>query len=295
MSASNEFSKYKALVFDCYGTLIDWETGIYDGLKPLFSKAGKPSDRRTVIEAFSSVEHNLQARFPSMLYPDILARVYTTLDARLQNKETPPSALRDDASAGAPAVSSAHTPSGTDPTASTQVGTSADAQQQAPPSAAAVAFAQSVASWQPFPDTVPALAALSQRFKLVILSNIDRATTAKTRRVLEDGADDAPAFAFAFDAVYTAEEVGAYKPAPEMLTYALAHLKSDFGIAQEEVLMTAQSIMHDIIPARGRGIDTAWINRADAVTGLKDVKGDEAKYVFPTLGALADAVEGRGA
>ncbi|KAI0675856.1 haloalkanoic acid dehalogenase [Trametes maxima] len=293
MSASNEFSKYKALVFDCYGTLIDWETGIYEGLKPLFSKAGKPSDRRTVIDAFSSVEHDLQGRFPSMLYPDILARVHTTLDARLQNKETPPSALRDDASAGAPVVSSAHTSTGTSPSASAQVGTSAagaGAHEVAP--GAAVAFAQSVAAWQPFPDTVPALATLSKHFKLAILSNIDRATIAKTRRVLEG---DPAAPAFTFDAVYTAEEVDAYKPAPEMLAHALAHLEADFGIAQGEVLMTAQSMMHDIIPARGRGIDTAWINRADAVTGLKDVKGDEAKYVFPTLGALADAVEGRGA
>ncbi|KAI0738630.1 HAD-like protein [Daedaleopsis nitida] len=253
-------TKYKALVFDCYGTLVDWETGLYTGLKPLFDKSGKPSDRRAVLEAFLSVEADLQARYPTMLYPDLLAKVYTTIEARLQNKETPPDALRDDISTGTTVVSSAHTSSGTTPV-----------------------FAQSVGSWPSFPDTVPALITLSKRFKLVILSNIDRATIAKTRALMEGP--------FAFDAVYTAEDAGAYKPAPEMLAYALAHLKEEFGIEQEEVLMTAQSVFHDIAPAKARGMATAWINRADAVTGLKDAKGDEAMFIFPTMSAMAEAVE----
>ena len=96
---------------------------------------------------------------------------------------------------------------------------------------------------------------------------------------------------FTFDAVYTAQDAGAYKPSPEMLTYALQHLKDDFGIAQDEVLMTAQSMMHDIIPARGRGIATAWIDRPNAICRPADAKGDEAMFVFPTLGDMAAAVE----
>ncbi|EIW58493.1 haloalkanoic acid dehalogenase [Trametes versicolor FP-101664 SS1] len=260
MASTNEFSKYKALVFDCYGTLVDWETGIYTSLKPLFEQAGKPADRLAVIDAFSAVERDLQARFPTMRYSALLAKVHATLEARLQDKPTPP----ETSATSEPVLSSAHKDSG-------------DAQ----------AFAQSVAAWQPFPDTITALATLSKRYKLIILSNIDGDTIAKTRVVLEHG--------FAFDAVYTAEEVGAYKPAPEMLGFALKRLQEDFGIAQGEVLMTAQSVFHDIIPARGRGMDTAWINRAGAVTGLEGVKGDEAKYVFPTLGDLADAVEKGGA
>ncbi|KAI0730610.1 haloalkanoic acid dehalogenase [Earliella scabrosa] len=248
------FAKYKALVFDCYGTLIDWETGIYAGLKPLFEQSGKPSDRRSVLEAFLSVEKDLQARHPTMLYPDLLAKLYTAIEARLQNKETPPDARRAD-----------------DDTSSARTGP-------------AEAFAQSVGTWAPFPDTIPALATLSKHFKLIILSNIDRATIAQTRRLMEVGG-------VAFDAVYTAEDAGAYKPAPEMLEYALAHLQDEFGIAQEEVLMTAQSVFHDIVPARGRGLGTAWINREGAVTGLEGVRGDEAMFVFSTLGAMAEAVE----
>ncbi|OSD04739.1 HAD-like protein [Trametes coccinea BRFM310] len=286
MSSENPFAKYKALVFDCYGTLIDWETGIYEHLRPLFEKSGKPSDRETVIKAYSSVEHDLEARFPTMRYTDLLAKVYTTLEARLQNKETPSDALRDDAPVTEPVVTSAPTSSGTQQVASASVGTSADALNEG--SSPAEAFARSIPTWQPFPDTVHALAALSKRFKLVILSNIDRDTIAKTRRLLE-GPDPAQPL-FTFDAVYTAEEVGAYKPAPEMLTYALKHLKEDFGIEQEEVLMTAQSLMHDIIPAKARGLDTAWINRPNAVTGM-GLDGSEAKYVFSTLGEMAEAVE----
>ncbi|KAI9062552.1 HAD-like protein [Trametes sanguinea] len=289
MSSGNPLTKYKALVFDCYGTLIDWETGIYEHLRPLFEKSGKPSDRETVIKAYSSVEHDLEVRFPTMRYTDLLAKVYTTLEARLQNKETPADALRDDAPTAEPVVASAHTSTGTQQVASASVGTSADAPSES--SSPAEAFARSIPTWQPFPDTVAALASLSKRFKLVILSNIDRDTIARTRRLLE-GPDPARPF-FTFDAVFTAEEVGAYKPAPEMLTYALKHLKDDFGIEQEEVLMTAQSLMHDIIPAKARGMDTAWINRPDAITG-KGLDGSEAKYVFSTLGEMAEAVE-RGA
>ncbi|KAI0333869.1 HAD-like protein [Cubamyces sp. BRFM 1775] len=287
MASENAFSKYKALVFDCYGTLIDWETGIYSSLKPLFERSGKPSDKRTVIQAYSSVEHDLEARFPTLRYTDLLEKVYTTLEARLQDKETPPDALRDDASAGEPVVSSAHAPQGTEQVASAPVGTSAAAASAAIPSPAK-AFAHSVPTWQPFPDTIPALVTLSRHFKLIILSNIDRDTIAKTRKLMEGEEFAHPVFTF--DAVYTAEDAGAYKPAPEMLDYALKHLKEDFGIEQDAVLMTAQSMMHDIIPAKRRGMDTAWINRPNAVTGL-GISGEEAKYVFSTLGEMAEAVE----
>ena len=200
-----------------------------------------------------------------MLYSDVLARVYMTLAARLQDREPPPTTLRAD---GTPANTDTSTPTPADPE-----------------EAAARAFAESVETWPPFPDTVPALASLAQRFRLVILSNIDRATIAKTRAHMEGPG------AFAFSAVYTAQDVGAYKPAPEMLTYALRKLKEDFGIEQDEVLMTAQSVFHDILPAKGRGMATAWINREGAITGLPESTTDVAMFVFPTMGAMAEAVE----
>ena len=232
-------------------------------------RTGKPSDRATVIGAFAAVEPDLQAQFPTMLYPELLARVHMVLDARLRDTEPPPAAVRP-ASSSSSGSTSADT--------GTQTGVKSETEAEA--------FARSVASWPPFPDTVAALAALSQRYKLVILSNIDRATIAETRKLMERPGG------FAFDAVYTAEEVGAYKPAPEMLSHALARLKEDFGIEQGEVLMTAQSVFHDILPAKQRGLGTAWINRAGAITGLPEgVSGEEAMFVFPTMGAMAGAVE----
>ena len=30
-----EFERYRVLTFDCYGTLIDWENGILNALRPL--------------------------------------------------------------------------------------------------------------------------------------------------------------------------------------------------------------------------------------------------------------------
>ncbi|KAI8996419.1 haloalkanoic acid dehalogenase [Trametes punicea] len=254
MSSANPFSKYKALVFDCYGTLIDWETGIYEHLKPLFVRSGKPSDRQTVIQAFISVESDLEARFPTMRYTDLLAKVYTALEARLRDKVTPPDVLRDDTSIGKPVVASAHAASGTEQTLT----------------------------------TTPR----AQQRPLVVLSNIDRDTIAKTRLLLEGGPPERPAFTF--DAVYTAEDAGAYKPAPEMLAYALKHLKEDFGIEQDEVLMTAQSLLHDIVPAKRQGLDTVWINRSNAVAGLGMGGEEAANYVFSTLGEMAEAVERGG-
>ena len=218
-----------------------------------------------------------------MLYSDLLAQVYATLEARLQNKEPLPNALRDDDSAETTVVSSAHGGKEMILVGARPVSTSKRTQGNG--TSDAEAFAGSVERWPPFPDTIGALATLSKRFKLVILSNIDGATIVKTRELMEGPGG------FEFDAVYTAEEVGAYKPAPEMLGYALARLKEKFGIEQKEVLMTAQSVFHDIAPAKRRGIATAWINREGAVTGLDSVQDDVAMFAFPTLGAMAEVVE----
>ena len=31
------FDDFEVLTFDCYGTLIDWETGIWEALRPIFA------------------------------------------------------------------------------------------------------------------------------------------------------------------------------------------------------------------------------------------------------------------
>ena len=38
-----ELTDFKVLTFDCYGTLIDWETGMLAALKPLAASVGRPA------------------------------------------------------------------------------------------------------------------------------------------------------------------------------------------------------------------------------------------------------------
>src|SRR3546814_8923244 len=55
-----------------------------------------------------------------------------------------------------------------------------------------------------------------------------------------------------FDAIYSAEDVGAYKPADANFDYMKAHL-ADLGLKPEDVLHTAESLFHDHVPARRHG------------------------------------------
>jgi hypothetical protein len=117
---------------------------------------------------FQDVELQLIKENPAMLYSDILAITYDQLARKLGAKD----ALGD----------------------------------PEPPthSHAASSFAASVHVWPPFPDTVRALERLSLLgLNLVILANVDCASFAGTRTVLEQG--------FRFKEVFTAEEIGSYK------------------------------------------------------------------------------------
>ena len=71
---------FKALTFDCYGTLIDWETGIWDALQPLLMHNGCESvNRATALEAFATLESRQEAETPAMLYPELLSHVHRGL------------------------------------------------------------------------------------------------------------------------------------------------------------------------------------------------------------------------
>src|SRR5687767_12884767 len=101
----------------------------------------------------------------------------------------------------------------------------------------ALEFADSIFSWQPFPETHDTLALLkASGYKLVILSNIDNDIIKRSIQLMR----------IDFDGVITAEEVGSYKPAyghwQEML--------KRFDAQKAEVLHVAASYVHDIIPAK---------------------------------------------
>ncbi len=102
--------------------------------------------------------------------------------------------------------------------------------------------------WPRFADVGPSLSALrAGGWKLAIITNCDRDLNALTRLRMP----------VPFDAVVTAEDVGAYKP-------DLAHFRrfqTTFGKGAAAWIHVAQSYFHDIRPASELGIPRVWINR----------------------------------
>ena len=194
---------FKALSFDCYGTLIDWETGLSRALEPLRAKAGISPEE--LLEAYGDAEHEAEEARPGMLYSELLAKVHARL--------TEMYGLEPDEDAGR-------------------------------------AFGQSVGDWPAFPDTAEALRYLKRHFKLIILSNVDHASFARSNERL--GVE--------FDRVFTAEEIGSYKPDLRNFEYLLDRLEED-GIGKGDLLHVAQSLFHDHVPANRMGIASAWIDR----------------------------------
>lgn len=239
---SARLSDYKVLTFDCYGTLIDWETGIWDALQPLFAANKLPFvDRRQVLALFGDCEHAQESEAPDMLYPEVLTRVHRAMAQRMDLQTT----------------------EGLDS-----------------------AFGQSVPLWPAFPDTANALRYLQSRYKLVILSNVDRESFAASNRKL----------GVTFDAVYTSEDIGSYKPADANFEYLLAHVEEDLGMQKRDVLHTAQSLLHDHAPANRFGLANAFIDRQrlsetgmEGAVAVPDERPDTL-FEFFTMAEMADAV-----
>ena len=63
------------------------------------------------------------------------------------------------------------------------------------------------------------------------------------------------------DAVYTAQDIGSYKPDPRNFAYLILNIQNDFGVPKEEVLHVAQSLFHDHEPAKSVGLESVWIAR----------------------------------
>jgi 2-haloacid dehalogenase len=135
----------------------------------------------------------------------------------------------------------------------------------------------SLSTWKPWPDTVPALRRLQRGFRLAILSNVDDDLFALTRPQLEVG----------FDKVITAQQAQAYKPSLKIFELGLNRIHAP----AHRVLHVGQSIYHDVIPAQALGLATVWVNRPSARPGVGAVKAAQAKpdLTVSSLSALADA------
>ena len=230
-------SDFTVLSFDCYGTLIDWETGIVEALAPWLAAHGIEPERERILAAFSKAEAPQQQATPGMRYSELLAHVHAAI-------------ARDF--------------------------------DLAPDAAAARAFGASIKNWPAFPDSAEALGYLKQHYQLVILSNVDRASFTHSEQKL----------GVAFDAVYTAEDIGSYKPDPRNFEYLLEHLGAR-GIAKEQILHTAESLYHDHVPAKRFGLATCWIHRRSGKVGHGATRQPEAEvrpdFRFETLAAMATA------
>jgi 2-haloacid dehalogenase len=149
-------------------------------------------------------------------------------------------------------------------------------------------LARSVPDWPAFADSADALAALSRRFKLIILSNVDRASFAASNQRL----------GVQFSAVITAQDVGSYKPSPRNFESVLAEA-TRLGVEAGKLLHVAQSLFHDHVPAQRAGLRTAWINRRMGRAGWGATPAPPAPVVpdweFRSMAALVDAVAAESA
>ena len=227
---------YKALTFDVYGTLIDWETGMVNGLKPLTDKVGGLT-RDTILEAHAFHESTAQKWTPGKPYSQLLATVYKRLaeEWRVQ----------------------------------------VDWEE-------CLAYGASVKDWPAFEDSADTLAYLREHYKLVVLSNVDNASFAQSNEKL-----GAP-----FHMVYTAEDIGSYKPSPRNFDYMLENLHR-LGIHKQDILHTAESMFHDHGPANRFGLANCWIYRRHDKEGFGATMhpGDMPKYdmVFNSMAEFAAA------
>ncbi|MCP4328731.1 MAG: HAD-IA family hydrolase [Alphaproteobacteria bacterium] len=78
-----DLSSFDALTFDCYGTLIDWESGIAAALRPWSERRGLGLDDGALVALFSRHESAVQEARPDALYPEILAGVLDRMAAEI--------------------------------------------------------------------------------------------------------------------------------------------------------------------------------------------------------------------
>lgn len=116
-----------------------------------------------------------------------------------------------------------------------------------PTNAEADRFADSVGDWPLFDDTTEALRRLSDAVRLAVVSNVDDDLFRDTAR----------RFPVSFDAVITAEQVGAYKPDLAPFETAFTRL----GVPPNRLLHAAQSVYHDVNPAGRLGLSCVWVQR----------------------------------
>jgi 2-haloacid dehalogenase len=224
-----DFRRFTVLTFDCFGTLIDWETGILAALKPILKARGLKLPDQALLALYGQLESQIEAE-PYRPYREVLCEVVRRMARRLGFM-----ASRDEAES----------------------------------------LPGSLGAWPPFPDSASALTRLGRRFDLAVVSNVDDDLFARA----------APKLGVRLHAVVTAEQARSYKPSLAMFRLALDRLARPVP----EILHVAQSLYHDIAPARDLGLTTVWVNRRGKKRGPGASPPSEARpdLEVPDLATLA--------
>lgn len=236
-----KLTQFKALTFDVYGTLIDWESGMIKGLEPLTDKLDARRkaqlSRNDILQAHAHHESSHQTYTPAKRYSDLLATVYRRLA-----EEWGVSVSWDEC----------------------------------------VAYGRSVEHWPAFGDSADALHYLKSHYKLIVLSNVDNTSFQYSNKKLK----------VEFDAVYTAEDIGSYKPSLRNFDYMIDNLQR-VGIAKNDILHTAESMFHDHQPANTVGLANCWIYRRHAQEGygatMNPGTTPSYQFVFNSMAELIEA------
>jgi 2-haloacid dehalogenase len=208
--------------FDCYGTIVDWNTGIRTELEKLF---GVVQEDRLLVR-YHELEPEIQAANPGHSYREVLSIALERL---------------------------------------------AEEEGLTLPEGDASALAHSLPSWPVFEDAHAALTEAKERgWRLGILSNTDRDLIEASMEAI--GVD--------FDDAIVAGDIGSYKPAHGHWEVFREH----HGDADEHVHV-AQSLFHDIEPAKELGLPSVWINR------LGEPDDPRPDRTLPSLKGLADTLE----
>ncbi|KUJ20324.1 haloacid dehalogenase-like hydrolase family protein [Mollisia scopiformis] len=242
----SKLTDFQVLSFDVYSTLIDEPGGMFIGLQPLLSR-------------FPSGNPYQNNRTYTLSHFQKYEKELQTSQPSLRYNELLPLAYKAFA---------------------------ASLNLPEPSQDEALSFGASIGSWPAFPDTVAALQSLKKRYKLVMLSNIDNDSIARTISGPLAGVD--------FDLVLTAQEIGSYKPDLRNFEYLVRRIKEELGIEKERILHTAQSLSCDQVPAKQMGMSSVWIDREgqdEKVRMLKEKGEVNFTWRFESMGEMAEAVE----
>ncbi len=76
-----DFSQFELLTFDCYGTLINWEAGIFSVLRPLLAAHGKSMPDAELLELYGDLEWQAESG-PYRTYKEVLQLVVSGFGKR---------------------------------------------------------------------------------------------------------------------------------------------------------------------------------------------------------------------